>query len=183
MPSTSRAEALTHTVRALPVRVVPCIFSTCVIEVFEAEAAELLLTNDLELVLECLPSLLVFDELLQDYMVESVSLMSLYVVDLDSIDHCRGRVKHLVLDATEVTLGKRRLPLQLLAVMAEVKFLKVRAVFGYKLLVVLRFKDIEGFVGPLLALSCWIQTFRVGACLLREGHVDFLINFEADRQW
>lgn len=53
-------------------------------------------------------------------MVESVPLVSFHVVYLDSIDHCCGRVKHLVLDAAEVTMGERRLPLQLFAVMAEV---------------------------------------------------------------
>ena len=64
LPSTSRAEALAHAVRALPVRIVLCFLGTCVVEVLEAEATELLLADDFELVLERLPSLLVFDELL-----------------------------------------------------------------------------------------------------------------------
>ena len=93
MPSTSCAEALAHAIWALPVWVVPCFLGTCVVEVLEAEATELLLANDFELVFERLPSLFVFDELLQDYMVESVPLVSFHIVDFDSIDHCCGKTR------------------------------------------------------------------------------------------
>ena len=119
MPSASRAEALARAVWALPVWVIPCVFSACIVEILEAETAEALLASDLELILERLPPLLVFDESFQDYVVKCILSVRFHVADFDSVDHRRGRVKHLVLDAAEVTFGERRLPLQLFAVMAE----------------------------------------------------------------
>ena len=72
---------------AVPIRVRIHVIQTGIVEVVEAEATEALLANDLDLIFEGLPSLLVLDKLLQDHVVHLVLVVGRHVVDLDSVDY------------------------------------------------------------------------------------------------
>ena len=72
---------------AVPIRVLIRVIQTGIIEVVEAESTEALLANDLDLIFEGLPSLLVLDELFQDHVVHLVLDVWRHVVDLDSVNY------------------------------------------------------------------------------------------------
>ena len=86
LAATTRAEAGSCTVRTRPVRVRPNFFQTGVIEVFEAQAAVVLLACSLQLLLVGSAALLVLHELLKHETVHYFDLMALRAVDFDAIN-------------------------------------------------------------------------------------------------
>ena len=81
----------------------------------------MLLALNLDLLLKCSPSLLVFHELLKCQAVHHFAVEAFSHIDFDAIDLRRVRIKHLVAAARKVTLREYYFSLELLAVMAELE--------------------------------------------------------------
>ena len=130
----SRAETLSCAVRADPFRVHLDLLNGRFVEIFETEAAIVLLALNLNLLLERSPSLLVLHELLKRQAVHHFAVEALSHIDLDAIDLRRVWVNHFVTVAREVALCKDHFSLELLAMMAELEYSSLVSVLDLKLL-------------------------------------------------
>lgn len=102
-----------------PFRVHLDLFNGRFVEVFETEAAIVLLALNLNLLLKRSPSLLVLHELLKCQTVHHFAVEAFSHIDFDAIDLCRVWINHFMAAARKVTLREYYFSLELLAVMTE----------------------------------------------------------------
>ena len=110
------------------------LFQASIVKVLETETTVMLLALDLKLLFECPPPLLVLNELFKNQAVHHFTVEAFSHIDLDAIDLRRVWVNHFVTVAREVALCKDNFSLELLAMMAELKYSSLVSVLDLKLL-------------------------------------------------
>ena len=94
----------------------------------------MLLAFDLQLLFEGAPSLFILDQLLKRQTIHHLAVVTLGIVDFQTVDLSRVGVDHLVPDAGETTLGEDDFSFELLAVMAELESTGLVSVLDLELL-------------------------------------------------